>query len=360
MHVRWAQHAGTPAKRNEREERWSGRLSLRAVASTLLRSFLLLLVCSHSDACFCSHPCFVLCVRASVRFVVAWTLDPLVLGLRSSPRRTTASFTFLFFFPFRMLSFVFVVRCARTRRPCTSSRLDVQQEHEQCGVDDHAVYGTYFRHEEGSFFVRMDLQVFGFSLPSPSISHRLALASFRACQAQLLDPRRVHLPCIPRGGRVRRLPRLPTPSSQLHGHATQPRPRLRRPCDVRFAMTSGMAIVHVHRHVRTCDTVSKVHPRVRKGRSKGNRALSRKKKPERSADERKNRRRDAAGSFFSEARQGGRADPPCHVGMAVEKEGDRTVPCVNLLHSYDMRSSVHDRAPKGQGSARIRVPQRCP
>lgn len=268
--------------------------------------------------------------------------------------------TFYFSFPFRMLSFVFVVRCARTRRPCTSSRLDVQQEHEQCGVDDHAVYGTYFRHEEGSFFVRMDLQVFGFSLPSPSISHRLALASFRACQAQLLDPRRVHLPCIPRGGRVRRLPRLPTPSSQLHGHATQPRPRLRRPCDVRFAMTSGMAIVHVHRHVRTCDTVSKVHPRVRKGRSKGNRALSRKKKPERSADERKNRRRDAAGSFFSEARQGGRADPPCHVGMAVEKEGDRTVPCVNLLHSYDMRSSVHDRAPKGQGSARIRVPQRCP
>lgn len=252
MHVRWAQHAGTPAKRNEREERWSGRLSLRAVASTFLRSFLLLLVSSPSDACCCSHHCFVLCVRASVCFVVAWTLDPLVLGLRSSPRRTTASFTFLFFFPFRMLSFVPAVRCARARRPCRISRLDVQQEHEQCGVDDHAVYGTYFRHEEGSCFFRMDLQVFGLSIPSASVSHRLARVSFRACQAQLLDPRCVHLPCIPRGWRVRRLPRLPSPSSQLHGRATQPRPRLRRPCDVRFAMTSGMAVVHVHRHVHTC------------------------------------------------------------------------------------------------------------
>ena len=50
------------------------------------------------------------------------------------------------------------------------------------------------------------------------------------------------------------------------------------------------------------------------------------------------------GSFFSEARQVGRADPPCHVGMAVEKEGGRTVPCVNVLRSYDMRSSVLRKA----------------
>ena len=40
----------------------------------------------------------------------------------------------------------------------------------------------------------------------------------------------------------------------------------------------------------------------------------------------------------------GRADPPCHVGMAVEDEADRTVPCVNVLCSYDMRSSVLRKA----------------
>lgn len=183
------------------------------------------------------------------------------------------SFDSFFYCRLRMSSLSSFVFFARTRRPCRSSRLDVQQEHEERCVDEHAVNGTYFRHEERSLFLSVDLQLSGFFFFSTCFTFLLASTSFRACQTQLLHSRCVHLPCVPRGWRVHALPRLPSPLPQLHGHATQPRPRLRRPCDVRLAMASDVDVVHVHRSKCTCDRGSE--RKSRRGNARWNGAIHR-------------------------------------------------------------------------------------
>eukprot|EP00963_Diacronema_lutheri_P007972 scaffold684_cov345-Pavlova_lutheri.AAC.51 len=137
---------------------------------------------------------------------------------------------------------------------CSSSRLDVQQKHEERGVDEHAVDGTDLAQEETVLFlaigvrlVQVRLQVALWHVRDAFGAFRSARSTLGARQAQLLHACGVHLARIP--GR-RRVLRPPVPSIRihhLHGHLSDLFPGAKAPRSAEEAMANGMAVADAHR-----------------------------------------------------------------------------------------------------------------